>query len=102
MHADGDLAMDGAFLTHSQHMVKIPSPGGGEAVPARSTTWATCCSTPTTRSPIAPQVNEDWVMEIRRQNGEAARRARGVIEEAYKIQRRSSASATRTPTSRSS
>ena len=32
---------------------------------------------------IAPQANEDWVMEIRRQNWEAARRARGVIKEAY-------------------
>jgi pyruvate ferredoxin oxidoreductase alpha subunit len=28
-------------------------------------------------------VNEDWVMELRRQNWEAARRARGVIAEAY-------------------
>src|SRR5207247_9056309 len=33
---------------------------------------------------IAPQVNEDWVMELRRQNWDAARRARGVIKEAYK------------------
>src|SRR5439155_23663086 len=32
---------------------------------------------------IAPQVNEDWVMELRRQNWEAARRARSVIKEAY-------------------
>ena len=27
------LAMDGAFLTHSQHMVKIPSRGSGEEIP---------------------------------------------------------------------
>ncbi len=33
---------------------------------------------------IAPQINEDWGMEIRRQNWEAARRARGVIYKAYK------------------
>jgi pyruvate ferredoxin oxidoreductase alpha subunit len=32
---------------------------------------------------IAPQANEDWVMEIRRQSDMAARRARGVITEAY-------------------
>jgi pyruvate ferredoxin oxidoreductase alpha subunit len=32
---------------------------------------------------VAPQVNEDWVMELRRQNWEAARRARHVIKEAY-------------------
>ena len=32
---------------------------------------------------IAPQVNEDWLMEIRRQTDEAMRRAVGVIREAY-------------------
>jgi pyruvate ferredoxin oxidoreductase alpha subunit len=32
---------------------------------------------------IAPQANEDWVMEIRKQNDMAARRARDVIIEAY-------------------
>jgi len=32
---------------------------------------------------IAPQANEDWVMEIRRQSDAAMRRARGVIIEAY-------------------
>jgi pyruvate ferredoxin oxidoreductase alpha subunit len=32
---------------------------------------------------IAPQVNEDWLMEIRRQSDQAVRRARGVILEAY-------------------
>jgi pyruvate ferredoxin oxidoreductase alpha subunit len=32
---------------------------------------------------VAPQANEDWVIEIRRQNDEAMKRASGVIEEAY-------------------
>jgi pyruvate ferredoxin oxidoreductase alpha subunit len=32
---------------------------------------------------IAPQANEDWLMEMRKQNDMAARRARGVITEAY-------------------
>src|SRR5439155_1529615 len=32
---------------------------------------------------VAPQANEDWVIEIRRQNNEAMARAVGVIEEAY-------------------
>jgi pyruvate ferredoxin oxidoreductase alpha subunit len=32
---------------------------------------------------VAPQVNEDWVIEIRRQNNAATERAYGVIEEAY-------------------
>jgi pyruvate ferredoxin oxidoreductase alpha subunit len=37
---------------------------------------------------VAPQVNEDWVMEIRQQNNEATNRAYGVIEEAYRDFRR--------------
>jgi pyruvate ferredoxin oxidoreductase alpha subunit len=32
---------------------------------------------------IAPQVNEDWLMEIRKQTDEAMRRSVGVIQEAY-------------------
>jgi pyruvate ferredoxin oxidoreductase alpha subunit len=32
---------------------------------------------------IAPQVNEDWLMEIRRQTDAAMRRAKGVITEAH-------------------
>jgi pyruvate ferredoxin oxidoreductase alpha subunit len=32
---------------------------------------------------VAPQANEDWVIEIRRQNDEAMKRAATVIEEAY-------------------
>src|SRR3989454_1120278 len=32
---------------------------------------------------VAPQANEDWVIEIRRQNDEAMKRAYTVIEEAY-------------------
>lgn len=76
------VAMDGAFLTHSQHMVKIPTAdavrkflppfdlGEGRLHPDNPIS-------------IAPQVNEDWVMELRRQNWAAARRARGVIKEAY-------------------
>jgi pyruvate ferredoxin oxidoreductase alpha subunit len=32
---------------------------------------------------VAPQVNEDWLMEIRRQTDEAMRRSVGVIKEAY-------------------
>ena len=33
---------------------------------------------------IAPQVNEDWLMEMRRQSDQAARRARDVLIEAYR------------------
>src|SRR5438309_11634355 len=76
------LAMDGAFLTHSQHMVKVPSQ---EAVRKFLPPYdlAERRLHPDNPISIAPQVNEDWVMELRRQNWEAARRARAVIKDAY-------------------
>jgi pyruvate ferredoxin oxidoreductase alpha subunit len=76
------LAMDGAFLTHSQHIVKIPT---AEAVRKFLPPYDLGEGRlhPDNPISIAPQVNEDWVMELRRQNWEAARRARGVIKEAY-------------------
>ena len=76
------LAMDGAFLTHSQHMVKIPT---REAVRQFLPPYDLGDGRlhPDNPISIAPQVNEDWVMELRRQNWDAARRARGVIKEAY-------------------
>ncbi|HXG51751.1 MAG TPA: pyruvate ferredoxin oxidoreductase [candidate division Zixibacteria bacterium] len=77
------LAMDGAFLTHSQHMVKIPSPEAAKRfLPPYD--LAERRLHPDNPISVAPQVNEDWVMELRRQNWEAARRARSVIQEAYK------------------
>ena len=76
------VAMDGAFLTHSQHMVKIPSKEAvGKFLPPYD--LAERRLHPDNPISIAPQVNEDWVMELRRQNWEAARRARSVIKEAY-------------------
>src|SRR2546423_15426524 len=76
------LAMDGAFLTHSQHMVKIPSP---EAVQKFLPPYdlAERRLHPDNPISIAPQGNEDWGMELRRQKWEAARRARHVILESY-------------------
>jgi pyruvate ferredoxin oxidoreductase alpha subunit len=77
------LAMDGAFLTHSQHMVKLPTP---EAVRRFLPQYDLGDRRlhPDNPVSIAPQVNEDWVMELRRQNWEAARRAKNVVAEAYK------------------
>jgi pyruvate ferredoxin oxidoreductase alpha subunit len=77
------LAMDGAFLTHSQHMVKIPSPEAAKRFLPQYD-LAERRLHPDNPISVAPQVNEDWVMELRRQNWEAAKRARGVIKEAYK------------------
>ena len=76
------LAMDGAFLTHSQHMVKVPTE---EAVKRFLPPYdlGERRLHPDNPISVAPQVNEDWVMELRRQNWEAARRAKRVIKEAY-------------------
>ena len=76
------LAMDGAFLTHSQHMVKVPTE---EAVKRFLPPYdlAERRLHPDNPISVAPQVNEDWVIELRRQNWEAARRAKVVIKEAY-------------------
>jgi pyruvate ferredoxin oxidoreductase alpha subunit len=76
------LAMDGAFLTHSQHIVRLPSI---EAVRRFLPPYdlGERRLHPDNPISIAPQVNEDWVMELRRQNWEGAKRARGVIAEAY-------------------
>ena len=77
------LAMDGAFLTHSQHMVKLPTQ---EAVKRFLPPYDLGDRRlhPDNPVSIAPQVNEDWVMELRRQNWEAARRAKHVVAQAYK------------------
>jgi len=77
------LAMDGAFLTHSQHMIKLPTQ---EAVRRFLPPYdlGERRLHPDNPVSIAPQVNEDWVMELRRQNWEAARRAKDVVAQAYK------------------
>lgn len=77
------VAMDGAFLTHSQHMVQIPTRDAvGRFLPAYD--LGDRRLHPDNPISIAPQVNEDWVMELRRQNWEAARHAREVITQAYR------------------
>src|SRR5574341_689098 len=77
------VAMDGAFLTHSQHMVKVPSKDAvRKFLPPYDLGERRLH--PDNPISIAPQVNEDWVMELRRQNWEAARRARQVILESYR------------------
>src|SRR4029450_3101722 len=76
------LAMDGAFLTHSQHMVQVPSREAVAKFLPRFNLGKRVMH-PDNPVSIAPQVNEDWVMELRRQNWEAARRAKPVIAEGY-------------------
>jgi pyruvate ferredoxin oxidoreductase alpha subunit len=76
------VSCDGSFLTHSQAIVRVPTldkvrqflpnydRGRLQLHPDNPIT-------------VAPQVNEDWLMEIRRQTDEAMRRSVGVIKEAY-------------------
>lgn len=76
------LSMDGAFLTHSQHMVRLPDPSLVKRfVPPYDP--GDRRFHPDNPISIAPQFNEDWVMEARRQADAAMRRAPSVIREAY-------------------
>jgi len=76
------ISCDGAFLTHSQALVRIPAQ---EKVRAFLPPYdrAKLLLHPDNPITVAPQANEDWVMEIRRQNHEAMERAVKVIGEAY-------------------
>ena len=76
------IGCDGAFLTHSQTQVKIPPQE-----------WVNAFLPPYNRGDlllhpdnpitVAPQVNEDWLMEIRKHNDEAMKRSKIVIKEVY-------------------
>jgi pyruvate ferredoxin oxidoreductase alpha subunit len=76
------ISCDGAFLTHSQALVRVPTKAMVDRFlpPYDRGTKLLHPDNPIT---IAPQVNEDWLMEIRRQNDMAMRRTRQVIGEAY-------------------
>ena len=76
------LSTDGSFLTHSQTLVKIPDKSVvRDFLPAYDR--GKLLLHPDNPITIAPQVNEDWLMEIRKQTDEAMRRSKGVIEEVY-------------------
>ncbi|MCZ6536240.1 MAG: pyruvate ferredoxin oxidoreductase [Chloroflexi bacterium] len=76
------ISTDGAFLTHSQQIVKVPDKSLVDRFlpPYDRGKFQLHPDNPIT---IAPQVNEDWLMEIRRQTDAAMRRARDVITEAH-------------------
>ena len=76
------LSCDGSFLTHSQAIVQVPSQDQVEKyLPAYQR--GTLQLHPDNPITVAPQVNEDWLMEIRKQTDEAMRRTSAVIKEAY-------------------
>ena len=76
------LSCDGSFLTHSQAIVQVPSQDlVKKFLPDYKR--GTLQLHPDNPITVAPQVNEDWLMEIRKQTDEAMRRTSGVIKEAY-------------------
>ncbi|HEY6337317.1 MAG TPA: hypothetical protein VIW68_02375, partial [Candidatus Sulfotelmatobacter sp.] len=76
------ISCDGAFLTHSQALVKVPSQEKVNKFLPRYNR-AELLLHPDNPITVAPQGNEDWVMEIRRQNYAAMERTYGVLKEAY-------------------
>jgi len=76
------ISADGAFLTHSQALTLVPSRAKVDKFLPRYDRGDLLLH-PDNPITVAPQANEDWVIEIRRQNDEAMKRAYGVIEEAY-------------------
>jgi len=77
------LSCDGAFLTHSQGLVKIPSREKVDSFLPRYDRGDLLLH-PDNPISVAPQANEDWLMEIRRQTAAAMERSPAVIREAYK------------------
>ena len=76
------ISCDGSFLTHSQAIVRVPT---SEQVQRYLPPYdrGTLQLHPDNPITVAPQVNEDWLMEIRRQSDEAMHRSVSVIQEAY-------------------
>lgn len=77
-----NLSLDGAFLTHSAQIVSVPSQDQvGDFLPPFS--LGDRVLHPDNPISIAPQANEDWLMEIRKQTDEAMRRAPDVIRKVH-------------------
>jgi pyruvate ferredoxin oxidoreductase alpha subunit len=76
------ISCDGAFLTHSQGLVKVPTRAKVDAFLPRYDRKDLLLH-PDNPITVAPQANEDWLMEIRRQTAAAMERSAGVIKEAY-------------------
>ena len=76
------ISCDGSFLTHSQAIVNVPT---SEQVRKYLPPYdrGKLQLHPDNPITVAPQVNEDWLMEIRRQSDDAMHRSVPVIQEAY-------------------
>ena len=76
------ISCDGSFLTHSQAIVNVPTHEQVQNfLPAYDR--GKLQLHPDNPITIAPQVNEDWLMEIRKQTDEAMRRSVGVIKKVH-------------------
>src|SRR5438105_10517954 len=76
------IGLDGAFLTHSQHIVKIPTQQAVDKFLPKFDLGDRLLH-PDNPITIPPQVDQDCLMEIRRQNDNAMRQALGVTREAH-------------------
>src|SRR5436305_3197946 len=76
------ISCDGAFLTHSQGIVKIPSQTQVDSFLPRYDRGDLLLH-PDNPITVAPQANEDWLMEIRRQTAAGMERSPTVIREVY-------------------
>src|SRR5438874_915695 len=76
------IGLDGAFLTHSQQIVKIPTQAAVNKFLPRFDLGDRLLH-PDNPITIAPQVDQDWLMEIRMQNDQAMRKAHDVVSEAH-------------------
>ena len=76
------ISADGSFLTHSQVLTLVPDKSLVEKFLPRYDRGDKVLH-PDNPITIAPQVNEDWLMEIRRQTDDGMRRAKGVVEEVH-------------------
>jgi pyruvate ferredoxin oxidoreductase alpha subunit len=77
------ISCDGAFLTHSQGLVKIPTQQKVNKFLPRYDRKDLLLH-PDNPITVAPQANEDWVMEIRRQNYAVMEGTPPIIRQAYK------------------
>ena len=76
------ISCDGAFLTHSQSLVNIPTKEQVKKFLPRYNRGNLLLH-PDNVISVAPQVNEDWVMEIRRQNFAITERTPDLIRKVY-------------------
>ena len=76
------ISCDGSFLTHSQAIVNVPASDKVDQFLPNYDRGRLQLH-PDNPITIAPQVNEDWRMEIRRQSDDAMRRTQGVIKEIH-------------------